>query len=253
MWNYRAWRRKRLLKSAMLPVREWQQVLEALPVLHGLDASQTERLGQLTWLFLYEKAIHGVQGMEVTDAMRLRIAAQACLMILELDLDCYSGFQTVLVYPAGFRVRHEYEDEAGVVHTQVAELSGEAWERGPVILSADDVMAESNNDGVNLVIHEFAHKLDMLSGVANGLPPLHPGMDPNAWAQAFQNAYRDLCGRVDAGEALPIDEYATENPAECFAVFCEAFFEIPQILALAYPAVYRQLTLFYRQDPLRRQ
>ncbi|GGO87555.1 hypothetical protein GCM10011348_41020 [Marinobacterium nitratireducens] len=252
IWSYRAWRRKRLLQAGGLPEREWRQVLDRLPVMAGLSADERDRLGQLAWLFLHEKTIHGVQGVEVSDGMRLRIAAQACLLILELGLDGYRGFETVLVYPAGFRVRHEYQDEAGVVHSVVAELSGEAWEQGPVILSADELLSESENDGVNLVIHEFAHKLDMLNGVADGLPPLHAQMQPKEWARVFQSAYLDLCERFDRGEEIPVDGYATESPAECFAVLSEAFFEIPAVLAGAYPEVYGQLSMFYRQDPLRR-
>jgi len=252
MWSLRDWRRRRFLATAALPQDQWRLTLASLPVLSGLSAEEQARLRDLVLLFLREKAIVGVQEQEVTDTMRLRIAAQACLPILELGLDCYRQFRTVLVYPAGFRVRHEYEDEAGVVHAMVAELSGEAWERGPVILSAYDVLAEAGNDGVNLVIHEFAHKLDMLNGAANGLPPLHAGMSVQAWARAFEAAYADLCARHDRGELLPIDDYVTESPAECFAVVSEVFFELPRVLNEAYPAVYQQLRLFYRQDPLRR-
>lgn len=249
MWSLRDWWRRRLLRAGGLPRAQWRNTLAALPVMSGLNRAERRRLGELAWLFLYEKAIHGVQGVIVSDEMRLRIAAQACLPILELGLDSYRDFQTVLVYPSGFIVRHEFADEAGVVHSVVAGLSGEAWERGPVILSADDVLAENANDGTNLVIHEFAHKLDMLTGSANGLPPLHSGMSVAAWAAAFEAAFEDLCTRAAHGETLPIDAYATESPAECFAVLSEAFYEIPQVLNAAYPDVYAQLVLFYRQDP----
>ncbi|MFC6672587.1 zinc-dependent peptidase [Marinobacterium aestuariivivens] len=252
MWSLAGWRRQRLLQRINLPARGWQRTLSDLPVLSGLDADERRRLAELAWLFLHEKAIVGVQGLEVTEVMRLRIAALACLPLLALDIDYYREFQTVLVYPGGFVARHEYQDEAGVVHEVVAELSGEAWERGPVILSAEDVMAACACDGTNLVIHEFVHKLDMLNGDANGLPPLHPEMRVADWARAFEVAYADMSDRVNRGEETAIDPYAAESPAECLAVFSEAFFETPAVLLACYPDIYQQLRLFYRQDPLRR-
>jgi Mlc titration factor MtfA (ptsG expression regulator) len=148
-------------------------------------------------------------------------------------------------------------------------VAGEAWLGGPVILSYEDVVQPGNpHDAVaghNVVIHEFAHKLDMRNGGANGFPPLHKGMSAAAWKQVFMAAYLDFCRRTDAADALarrdggaaldrlPIDPYASENPAEFFAVISEAFFEIPENVRDAYPQVYRQLVLFYRQDPLARR
>lgn len=131
-------------------------------------------------------------------------------------------------------------------------MSGEAWEQGPVILSWADVEAGHQRDGFNVVIHELAHKLDMLDGSANGHPPLHAGMSDSRWARVFTNAYRDMVRRVDGGEDTTLDPYATESPAEFFAVVSEAFFELPRLLADEYPDVYGHLRDFYRQDPIRR-
>jgi MtfA peptidase len=120
------------------------------------------------------------------------------------------------------------------------------------VLSIADVAASGHADGFNVVLHEFAHKLDMLNGDANGYPPLHRGMDAAGWARDFTKAYEDLCARVDAGEDTVIDPYATTDPAEFFAVLTEVFFETPHLLHAEYPAVYRQLQQFYRQHPLAR-
>ena len=155
----------------------------------------------------------------------------------------------------------KHMDEAGVLHHVEEPMSGESWERGPVILSWADAEEAGRGDGYNVVVHEFAHKLDMLNGEPNGFPPLHADMSAKAWKAAFSEAYEDFRGSVDAAEAmpehrvqqaldeLPIDPYAAESPGEFFAVASEAFFETPELLAPAYPAVYEQLRLFYRQDP----
>src|SRR5690606_32502357 len=145
-----------------------------------------------------EKAFVGARGLELTDAMRVRIAALACRLVLELGLDLYSEFRTVIVYPGEFLVRdREHIDDAGVVHMGDEVLSGEAWDVGPVVLSWADVEQSGRGDGYDVVAHEFAHKLDGLDGAVNGMPPLHRGMDPRAWADAFGRAYDELCELVD--------------------------------------------------------
>ena len=122
-----------------------------------------------------------------------------------------------------------------------------------MILSWEDAAAAEQDAGYNVVIHEFAHKLDMLNGDANGFPPLHADMSREAWSDAFSRAYADFCSRVDADEATTLDSYAAEDPAEFFAVMSEAFFQAPQVVRTDYPAVYEQLALFYRQDPAQRR
>lgn len=121
-----------------------------------------------------------------------------------------------------------------------------------MVLSWQDVEYSGLGEGYNVVIHEFAHKFDMKNGSANGRPPLHSGMNQEEWAHAFQTAYDDFCRRVDGGEETLIDPYAAESPAEFFAVLSEYFFEAPDVLHAAYPAVYGQLQRFYLQDPLAR-
>jgi len=244
------WWRARIIAGAPLDPAQWRRTLERLPFLRGLSAAERERLRESVILFLHQKSIHGAGGLELDAEMRLLIAAQACLPILNLDLDYYRGWVEVIVYPDEFVPRMQYTDDAGVVHTERVPHTGEAWLRGPVILSWADVAPRA--DGVNVVLHEFAHKLDMLNGDANGFPPLHRGMNREAWSQAFGSAYADFCRRVEAGHEDAIDPYAAESPGEFFAVLSEAFFESPRAIIDLYPRVYDQLRLFYRQDPAAR-
>jgi len=250
--RFKCWREARILQRHALPDYAWQAAVTALPLLHGLTADELMRLRKLATLFLYRKNVMAAEGYRLSEMVRLKIAAQACLPILNLGLECYSGWVSVIVYPDEFVPGHEYTDEAGVVHIDRAPMIGESWQRGPVILSAADVEYSGAADGVNVVIHEFVHKLDMLNGDADGFPPLHRGMSAAAWAKAFTLAYEDFCGRVDAGSVTVIDPYAAENPAEFFAVVSEVFFEKPRVLLAEYPKVYRQLADFYLQDPASR-
>jgi MtfA peptidase len=185
----------------------------------------------------------------VTGEMRVTIAAQACILILNLDLDYYDGWVEVIVYPGGFVRDFKYIDEDGVAHHAREPASGESWLGGPVILSWEDAATVEPDLGYNVVIHEFAHKLDMLNGDANGFPPLHANMSREAWSEVFSEAYADFCSRVDGDEATELDSYAAENPGEFFAVMSEAFFQTPRVVRSHYPAVYEQLASFYRQDP----
>lgn len=249
---YRRWRRRRIIEQAALDPALWQQTLAQLPFLAGLNADEQERLRQTVILFLHDKSIHGAGGLTLDTGMQLLIAAQACILILNLDIEYYAGWVEVIVYPDEFVPAMDYEDDDGIVHRDHAPRAGEAWLQGPVILSWADVAPRVDGDGVNVVIHEFAHKLDMLNGDANGFPPLQAGMSRLAWAQAFEAAYADFCRRVDADEETVIDPYAAEAPGEFFAVLSEAFFEIPHVVNADYPAVYDQLKQFYKQDPLAR-
>jgi Mlc titration factor MtfA (ptsG expression regulator) len=229
----------------------WRAVLDRYPFTRALSRPERDRLRDWVILFLHEKSIAGAGGLAVRDEMRIGIAAQACMLILNLDLDYYRGWVEVIVYPDEFVAEYEFADEAGVVHHVEEPMSGESWLSGPVILSWAD--AEMRGEaGYNVVIHEFAHKLDMLNGDANGFPPLHADMDRVAWARIFAAAYEDFQGRVERREATAVDPYAAESPAEFFAVLSEAFFEAPGAVRSDYAAVYDQLAAFYRQDPAAR-
>jgi len=246
---FKDWRRRRILARHPLDDALWQGAVADLPLLRGLTPQELERLRQQVTLFLHAKHMSAAGGLTLTDQMRLSIALQACLPILHLDLDYYDGWEEIIVYPDEFVPEFEYMDEDGVVHHVHEPMSGEAWLGGPVILSCR--LGDSAHDvpGYNVVIHEFAHKLDMLNGDANGFPPLHADMNRQAWSAVFSAAFADFQRRVEAGEETAIDPYAAENPGEFFAVISEAFFETPLALLHDYPEAYAQLRLFYRQDP----
>ena len=246
----------------------WSRATAPWLFMRGLSEGERDRLRASCERFIARKHFSGAHGLEVTDLMQVEIAAQACILVLELGERWFEGWSEIIVYPTQFVPEREVMDEAGVMHLTRDAMSGEAWLGGPVILSYEDVAMAGDESrrvaGYNVVIHEFAHKLDMLNGDPNGFPPLHADMDSRAWKAAFGAAYDDFCRRVDAADALPpsraqaaldalaLDPYASESPAEFFAVGSEAFFETPEMLAAAYAAVYEQFRLFYRQDPLKR-
>lgn len=252
MWPFRQRRRTKILRDFPLDDALWQAVLQDHPILGRLAPDEEKRLRELSTLFLHEKIFEPVKGLQLTDAMRLAIAIQCCLPVMNLGADWLRGWRTVIVYPAEFvRPRGEFDDY-GVMHEWEEAISGEAWDYGPLILSWADVDASGLGEGYNVAIHETAHKLDLLNGGVDGFPPLHRGMSAAAWNQAFSAAFDDLNRRLDLGEDPLIDPYAAEEPGEFFAVLSEYFFEQPDVVEAEYPAVYRQLAAFYRQDPLAR-
>lgn len=238
---------RRVLRRNRIPLALWHKVTRRLTVLQQLDAVQMAHLRELTTWFLHNKSINGVRGLTVTSTMRIAVAAQACMLILNLDIDYFDNWVEVILYPGAFRVEHEQRDSNGLVHTGARVLSGEAWLSGPVILSWEDVERDSYHDkpGHNVVLHEFAHMLDGLNGVANGMPPLRNGMSRVNWADALSKAYKELCHHVAAGRAGVINPYAATNPAEFFAVITEYYFTAPEVLKKCCPDVHRQLSNFY--------
>jgi Mlc titration factor MtfA (ptsG expression regulator) len=242
----------------------WRETVDGLPFLAGLNGEESSRLRAFAERFLAEKEFTAAGGLELTDAMCASIAIQGCLPILNLGLECYRGWVGVVVYPDEFVIPRTVEDEFGVVHEYDDVASGEAWEGGPLLISWRD--AQMAGSGYNVVIHEFVHKLDMLNGEVDGIPPLPAGIPRREWEETLLAAYEDFCGRVDAAEARAgkcgtpveeeewvIDPYAAENPGEFFAVASEAFFETPDVPRREYPALYALFSRFYRQDPLDRQ
>lgn len=228
---------------------DWDSLLDRLPAAAHLDMRAKHRLGRMAVDFLADKTIEGGGDTEVDERDRLLIAANACIPVLQLGLDWYNGWYAVLVYADSFVTSSAYTDRFGVVHHSSRVLSGEAWLRGPVILSRTDVIATQNDRAGNVVLHEFAHKLDMRNGDANGMPPLHRGMDRQAWTDALSGGYQHFCTSLDGPNPLPFDPYACELPGEFFAVMTEVFFVDPDRLKQHLPDVYRQFTLFYRQHP----
>ena len=244
----RYWREDRRLRRLMVTPEQWRAALGDWAVYLRYPPEQQERIQRLALRLLLRKHLVAINGVELDDRLRLRIAGMAVVPVLELGLEWYDRWQTLILYDGPFVAEHSWEDEFGIVHQDVSERSGEAWERGPVVLSIEDVWHSGRGDGYNVVIHELAHTLDMRDASANGAPPLHAGMDAGAWQRDMQAAWDDLARRAELGEPLPVDDYALEDPAEFFAVLSETFFEQPHSLLSAWPAVYRHLADFYRQD-----
>jgi len=257
-------RREKALQTFAIDDALWQATLAGLPFLAHLDAADLVRLRELTSLFIAQKEFSTAHDLELTDRMIVAIAAQASLPVLNLALDLYRGWVGVVIYPGEFVIRKTVEDEDGVVHEVEHDASGEAWEGGPVILSWEDAQMTGGGDAYNVVIHEFAHKIDMLNGDADGHPPLyrrwHAPLDDAAWSDVFDHAYDQFCARIDAvpqrrwarfeRESL-IDPYAADHPSEFFAVCSEALFVQPHAFEAEYPQLYRLLARYYRQDPAR--
>lgn len=244
------WLRKRRPAPLVIAEADWQAAEYALPFLDRLTPDERQRLRALAAEFIATKEWHGARGMTLGAPIQISIALQACLPILNLGLSWYRGWVGIVVYPGDFVIPRQVADPDGLVHEYDDPVLGEAWEGGPVLLSwfaGHDGL--DNNNEASIVIHEFAHKLDMSNGAVDGMPALHADMRRADWIAAFSTAYGDFCRRVDGGEETALDPYGAEHPAEFFAVASEVFFEAPDLLLAEYPAVFRQLIQFYRQDP----
>jgi MtfA peptidase len=246
---WREQRRRRLLSRRAIGDDLWQAVLEDSPLFDRLSVGERAQLHDLTVLFLAEKRFFGAHELEVDDYMCTSVAARACLLVLGLDLDYYRGWRTIILYPGGFVAEREVEDETGVVHTGFEALDGESMYGGAVVLNWDEAQPIREDLAVDVVLHEFAHKLDECTGDANGLPPLPRDMPVAEWSRVFNEAYHTFSAWLESDEDLPFDEYAATEPAEFFAVATETFFLRPQELLERLPAVYEQMAQFYRQDP----
>ncbi len=247
----KSWWQKRIIERSDISEAQWQQAFSALPLLDTLADDDKRRLRELATLFLHQKSFSSAHGLTVNRHMTLLIALQACLPILNLGIDWYRNWVSIIVYPAGFAPERTEIDEYGLAHRVKRPLSGEAWQRGPVVLSWEATETAGELDGSNVVIHEFVHKLDMLNGAANGFPPLHGDMDIASWVPAFTEAFEDFRYKVQHGNATGISNYAATSPAEFIAVLSEVFFEKPATLRQHYPDVYINLKSFFRQDPLK--
>ncbi len=249
LFFYRNWRRERIVRRPFPDA--WRAILvRHVRVYRHLPPALRDRLEQLIQIFLDEKHFYGCAGLTIDDRIRVTIAAEACLLILNLPLDYYAGLQSILVYPGAFRVRSQTMD-AGIWSEQDNIHLGEAWSQGKIILSWEDAAsgAQSGAGGHNVVIHEFTHQLDQADGSADGAPPLGARGDLRAWSQAFSSAFDELRHQLIHDRHPVIDAYGATNPAEFFAVTTELFFERPHELQSHYPALYRQLEAFFRLDP----
>lgn len=267
---HRLWSR---LRSALLPVPDisatlWLQVLQRHRFLAALPLQDQGKLRALAALFLDGKRFYGAHGLRVTDAMAVDIAAQACLPLLHWGtpaqaLAWYDDFVTIVVHPGEAVARRKAVDEAGVEHDYTEVLAGEAMQGGPVMLSWQHMRDGGDDEarGTNVVIHEFAHKLDMRNGTPNGSPPLPTGFmgtrGPRAaqrlWSDTWEAAYADfreaLAKHERFGAEAPwLDAYGATAPAEFFAVACEAYFVNRARFALEFPTLTPLLAAFFGWD-----
>jgi len=245
---WRDWREQRVLRRRAIPDDLWQLTLQRFPFLAQRSTDDLAELRRLASLFLDEKEFTGVGGFEIGNDIAVAVAAQACLPVLRLGLERYRRFVGVVMHADEVVAEREVTDEHGIVHNYDEVLAGEAMEGGPVMLSWADVHAAgvASDWAYNVVIHEFAHVLDMGDGVADGVPP---GVAREPWLSVLMPEFDRFSERVVCGHATVLDPYGAEGPDEFFAVASEAFFVTPQALKEEQPALYRLLSSYYRQEP----
>jgi Mlc titration factor MtfA (ptsG expression regulator) len=242
-------RRRQRLFRAPLP-GEHRRILERnLPLYRRMPPELREQLGGHVNVFLAEKRFLGCGGLEVTEEMRVTIAGHACLLLLNREPRYFPGFTSIFVYPDTFLVDQvEYDGEIEIEGQDAR--AGESWEGGPVILSWSDILPSiSEPDGQNVILHEFAHKLDEENPDVEGLPVLDSVEHYREWKEVFSRAWENLEDTLDSLDDPAIDDYALTSPAEFFAVATEAFFESPVRMRRQFPEVYAQLAKLYRVDP----
>lgn len=250
-------RRRRRFAGRPLP-EEWRRIVRRnVPYALCLSGAEQLKLDELIQIFLLEKQFEGAGGLEMTDEIRVTIAAQACVLILGRPDEIYPLLQSVIVYPHAYVARSVSRRPDGTVSDDMQARLGESWSRGAVVLAWDDVLRSASDihDGHNVVFHEFAHQLDADSGgSANGAPRLPKRSMYVAWARVLGEDYESLTRDIRRHRPTFLDSYAGTSPAEFFAVAAEFFFEKPVALKARHPQLYEQLRLFYRQDPaVRRQ
>jgi hypothetical protein len=245
-------RRDRLKERLFPPL--WNAVVENyLPIYPRLSTSERRRLQGHIQVFLKEKQFIGCGGVQVTEEMKLAIAAVACLLLLNERGTYFLKLRSVLVYPSAYFVNETAIAGNYVVEERRVARLGESWSRDQVVLSWEQVQRDASNwrDGQNVVLHEFAHQLDQEDGNAEGVPFLPKDLDYAVWAQVMTQEYQQLCQDVQRGAKTVMDSYGTLNPAEFFAVATETFFEKPQQLLKKHPALYEQLQRYYQLDPVK--
>ena len=243
--------RNRWIRNKPFP-EQWDAILVSnLPIYSALNTDEKTRLQQLIHLFTTKKRFVGCAGLEITDEIKVTIAAEACLLLLHHPKTAvYPKLFSVLVYPTAFKTKREQRGDDGAVSMASHNLSGESWSNGKVILSWDDVVSGASDftDGHNVVLHEFAHQLDAQSGSTNGAPPLRRNTY-GSWAKVLSEEFEKLRGASFRRHKTVMDYYGATNPAEFFAVATETFFEQPQQLYKKHPELYEELRLYYQADP----
>jgi len=231
---------------------EWRKILsDGWPIYRRLPEELKNELEQLTLVFLDRIEFRGVEGLKVTDEIRVLTAAQACLLLLNQGTFFTNKLKSVVMYPKAYKATTRDSFGAESAERQIA-VQGQSWENGLVALSWDNTHtgAANTRDGRNLVLHEFAHQLDQADGLADGAPALGSKEQYRRWQTVCSRVFADLQDKVDRGQKTVIDEYGATNPAEFFSVATETFFEKPSQLNKKRPELYKLLREYYRVDPL---
>jgi Mlc titration factor MtfA (ptsG expression regulator) len=240
-------RRRQAILATPFPVAWRDIIFRNVPYYRYLEQAEQARLCDDLRIFVAEKHWEGCGGLEMTDEIKVTIAANACLLVLGLEHDCFDRVRSILVYPGGYTDPRPQAGPGGIMTTGEARL-GEAT-RGVVVLSWAEVREETLGRGHNVVFHEFAHQLDMLDGVVDGTPPLGSRGAYARWRNVMTAEYRRLCSDTEHGRATLLDKYGTRNEAEFFAVATECFFERATQMRHRHPELYNLLRDYYRQDP----
>lgn len=251
MFHFFKKRRREKLRSAPFPA-EWLRIIERnFPLYKRLPVADQDELRRHIQVFVGEKQFEGCGGLELSDEIRVTIAAQACLLLLHRDTNYYRDLTSILVYPSAYVPKVVDSAGLGVVTEDDDPRLGEAWSHGAVVLSWDDVRhgAADIHDGQNVVLHEFAHVLDGETGDTEGAPVLAHRSLYVAWARVLGQAYEKLQRDTALGNPTVLNKYGATNPAEFFAVATESFFEKPRQLKKKHPELYEELKVFFKQDP----
>jgi MtfA peptidase len=246
---FKTHRRKTLRAEAMPDA--WRTIIDTnVRYATLLPPDDRAHLDALVRIFVAEKSFEGCGGLEITEEMKVTIAAQACLLLLHREADIYPDLDAILVYPHAYRAKGERRDGAVVVDADDARL-GESWVRGVLVLAWDHVHAATHHvvQAGNVVLHEFAHQLDAADGAMDGAPDLGSRARYASWARVLGDEYAELSARVHADRRSDIDPYGATNPAEFFAVVTEMFFERSSAMKKRHPELYAELAEFYAQDP----
>jgi hypothetical protein len=244
--------RRNRVKHRPLPPLLNAIIENSLPIYPRLSPDERRRLQGHIQVFLAEKQFIGCAGLQVTEEMKLNIAAVACLLLLNERGEYFPKLRSILIYPSAYFVTETtYSGNYVVEERRVARL-GESWVNDQLVLSWEQVKLDTGNwkDGHNVVLHEFAHQLDQADGKAEGVPILLQNSDYPIWAQVMTAEYQQLCNDVQQGIKTVIDSYGTTNPAEFFAVATETFFEQPEELQQRHPRLYQLLQGYYQVDPI---
>jgi Mlc titration factor MtfA (ptsG expression regulator) len=250
---WRMWQRSReeaALRRRPIPDDLWKRTLVRFPFLRWRSPQEQAELRRLTSLFLDRKEFTAAGGLRLTDAVAVSIAAQAVLPVLKLGLSRYDSFVGIVVYPDQVVARRNVQDDDGLVHEYDETLAGEAVQGGPVMLSWRDVR-EAGRPGAgnyNVVVHEFAHVLDLADGQSDGVPLLPAGLSRSAWLGVLEPQFEAFVKRVEAGEDTALDPYGASGIDEFFAVASESFFVDPHTLAAEHEPLHQMLERLYGQD-----